>query len=167
MKIILVLWFPAAFCLYSMQDGVDWVLIILGTRIIKKKRPVRPVFPDYLSVSYKYAFIEKTLLSFIAQLSLFLRQTWNSHLGLYCYSYYFLFLTNQTASIILKAYCVFKVRTFQTYYLLYVSLSKMKTFLFSHLHVFKINMEYPTKNAWKSSEILENNHWASSFKVVS
>ena len=30
---------------------VDWVLIILGTQ---KKRPVRPVFQDYLSVSYDY-----------------------------------------------------------------------------------------------------------------
>ena len=55
-KIILlllpVLWFPAAFCLYFMQARVDWVLIILGTQVIKKKRPVRPAFPDYLSVSY-------------------------------------------------------------------------------------------------------------------
>ena len=33
---------------------VDWVLIIFGTQVIKKKRPVRPVFPDYLSVSYDY-----------------------------------------------------------------------------------------------------------------
>ena len=37
-----------------MQAGVDWVLIIFGTQVIKKKRPVRPVFPDYLSVSYDY-----------------------------------------------------------------------------------------------------------------
>ena len=36
------------------------------------------------------AFIVKTLLSFIAQLSLFLRKTLNSHLGLYCYYYYFI-----------------------------------------------------------------------------
>ena len=33
---------------------MDWVLIIFGTQVIKKKRPVRPVFPDYLSVSYDY-----------------------------------------------------------------------------------------------------------------
>ena len=30
------------------------VLIIFGTQFVKKKRPVRPVFPDYLSVSYDY-----------------------------------------------------------------------------------------------------------------
>ena len=34
---------------------MDWVLIIFGTQVIEKKRPVRPVFPDYLSVSYDYA----------------------------------------------------------------------------------------------------------------
>ena len=40
---------------------MDWVLIIFGTQVKKKKRPVRPVFPDfcisspcYLSVSYDY-----------------------------------------------------------------------------------------------------------------
>ena len=37
-----------------MQARVDWVLIIFGTQVIKKKRPVRSVFPDYLSVSYDY-----------------------------------------------------------------------------------------------------------------
>ena len=37
-----------------MQARVDWVLIIFGTQIIKKKWPVWPVFPDYLSVSYDY-----------------------------------------------------------------------------------------------------------------
>ena len=36
---------------------MDWVLIIFGTQVIKKKRSVRPVFLDYLSVSYDYAFI--------------------------------------------------------------------------------------------------------------
>ena len=42
-----------------MQVRVDWVLRIFGTQVIEKKRPVRPVFPDYLSVSYDYdmAFI--------------------------------------------------------------------------------------------------------------
>ena len=62
MKIIILLltalWFPAAFCLYFMQAHVDWVLIILGTQVIKKKRSVRPVFPDHLSVSYDYGGTE-------------------------------------------------------------------------------------------------------------
>ena len=39
-----------------MQACLDWVLIILGTQVIKKKRPVRPVFPDYRSVSCGYGF---------------------------------------------------------------------------------------------------------------
>ena len=30
-----------------MQVRVDWVLRIFGTQVIKEKRPVRPVFPDY------------------------------------------------------------------------------------------------------------------------
>ena len=29
-------------------------LVILGTQVIKKKRPLWPVFPNYLSVSYDY-----------------------------------------------------------------------------------------------------------------
>ena len=33
-----------------MQARVDWVLIIFTTQVIKKKRPVRPVFPDYISL---------------------------------------------------------------------------------------------------------------------
>ena len=37
-----------------MQVRVDWVLKIFGTQVIKKKRPVQPMFPDYLSVSYDY-----------------------------------------------------------------------------------------------------------------
>ena len=37
-----------------MQARVDWVLIVFGTQVIKKKRPVRSVFPDYLSVSYDW-----------------------------------------------------------------------------------------------------------------
>ena len=37
---------------------MDWVLIILGTQVIKKKRSVRPVFPDHLSVSYDYGGTE-------------------------------------------------------------------------------------------------------------
>ena len=52
-----VLWFVALVCLYLMQARVDWVLIIFGTQVIEKKRPVRPVFPDYLSISYDYVFI--------------------------------------------------------------------------------------------------------------
>ena len=46
--------FLALGCLYFMQARVDCVLIIFGTQVIKKKRPVRSVFPDYLSVSYEY-----------------------------------------------------------------------------------------------------------------
>ena len=38
-----------------MQAPVDWVLIIFGTQVTKKKGPVRRVFPGYLSVSYDYA----------------------------------------------------------------------------------------------------------------
>ena len=37
-----------------MQACVDLVLIIFGTQVIKKKRPVRPVFRHFLSVSYDY-----------------------------------------------------------------------------------------------------------------
>ena len=44
----------ALFCLYFMQAYVDWVLLIFGTQVMKKNRPVRSVFPDYLSVSYDY-----------------------------------------------------------------------------------------------------------------
>ena len=46
-----------------MQARVDWVLIISGTQVIKKKRPVRPVFPDYLSVSYDYDVINGEFLA--------------------------------------------------------------------------------------------------------
>ena len=42
-----------------MQARVDWVLIVFGTQAIKKPRPVRPVFPDYLSVSYDYVITNK------------------------------------------------------------------------------------------------------------
>ena len=38
-----------------MLARADWVLIIFETQVTKKKRPVRSVFPDYLSVSYNYA----------------------------------------------------------------------------------------------------------------
>ena len=37
-----------------MQARVDWVLRIFGTQVKRKKRPLRPVFPDYLSVCYDY-----------------------------------------------------------------------------------------------------------------
>ena len=37
-----------------MQAAVDWVLRIFGTPVTRKKRPVQPVFPDYLPVSYGY-----------------------------------------------------------------------------------------------------------------
>ena len=43
-------------CLYLMQARVDWVLIFFGTQVIEKKWPIRPVFPDYLSVSYDYGY---------------------------------------------------------------------------------------------------------------
>ena len=42
---------PRTFLLF-IQACVNWVLIIFGTQVIKRKRPVRPVFPDYLSLSY-------------------------------------------------------------------------------------------------------------------
>ena len=45
---------PRIFCLYFMQARVDWVLIIFKTQVIKKKRPVRSVLADYLSVFYDY-----------------------------------------------------------------------------------------------------------------
>ena len=45
-----------------MQARVDWVLNIFGTQVTKKKRPVRPVFPDYLSVSYDYDPNKETFL---------------------------------------------------------------------------------------------------------
>ena len=47
---------PRSFLLYFMQAHVDWVLIILGIQVIKKKRPVWRVFLDYLSVSYDYGW---------------------------------------------------------------------------------------------------------------
>ena len=37
-----------------MQACVNWVLITFGTQLTNKKWLVRPVFPDYLSVSYNY-----------------------------------------------------------------------------------------------------------------
>ena len=42
------------FYLHFMQARVDWVLRIFGTQVTRKKRLVRPAFPDYLSVSYDY-----------------------------------------------------------------------------------------------------------------
>ena len=55
-----------------MQARVSWVLIILGTQVIKKKRPVRHVFLDYLSVSYDYALtnITNTKIFFLQMLLL-------------------------------------------------------------------------------------------------
>ena len=44
------------FYLHFMQACVDWVLRIFGTQVTRKKQPIRPVFPDYLSVSYDYGF---------------------------------------------------------------------------------------------------------------
>ena len=42
------------FCLHFKQARVDWVLRIFETQAIKKKGPVKPMFSDYLSVSYDY-----------------------------------------------------------------------------------------------------------------
>ena len=39
-----------------MQARVDCVLINFGTQVIKKKRLVWSVLPDYLSVSYDYGY---------------------------------------------------------------------------------------------------------------
>ena len=36
--------------------SLSWVLIIFGTQVVKKKGPVRPMFPHYLSISYDYGF---------------------------------------------------------------------------------------------------------------
>ena len=47
-----------------MQARVDWILIIFGTQVIKKKQPLRPVFPDYLSVSYDYGMYSPLSVSF-------------------------------------------------------------------------------------------------------
>ena len=47
-----------------MHAFVDWVLRIFGTQIIKKKLAVRPVFPEYISVSYDYGLSEKYFKSF-------------------------------------------------------------------------------------------------------
>ena len=43
-----------------MQAPVDWVQIFFGIQFIKKQRPVLPVFPDYLSVSYDYEETNQT-----------------------------------------------------------------------------------------------------------
>ena len=51
------------FFIYFTQAGVDWVLRIFGTQVTKKKPPVRPVFPDYLFVSYEYRKIDEILTS--------------------------------------------------------------------------------------------------------
>ena len=45
---------PRTFLFYFMQASGDWVLLIFGTQVIKNKRPVWPVLPDYLSVSYDW-----------------------------------------------------------------------------------------------------------------
>ena len=56
-----VLWFLALICLYLMQARVDWVLIIFGTQVIKKKRSVRLVFPNYLSIFYGHDFMQHNI----------------------------------------------------------------------------------------------------------
>ena len=45
---------PCTFLFYFMQTSGDWVLLIFGTQVLKNKRPVWPVLPDYLSVSYDW-----------------------------------------------------------------------------------------------------------------
>ena len=55
-----------------MQARVDWVLKIFGTQVTKKKRSVRPVFPDYLSVSYDYGPIVSFIGTFNYNLASFL-----------------------------------------------------------------------------------------------
>ena len=42
---------PRSFLFLFHAGSRGRVLIILGTQVIKKKRSVRPVFPDYLSAS--------------------------------------------------------------------------------------------------------------------
>ena len=54
---------------------MDWVLIIFGTQVIKKKRPVRPVFPDYLSVSYDYDKIKEGNIDALKAAKLFLENS--------------------------------------------------------------------------------------------
>ena len=58
----------ALFCLYFMQARLDWVLIIFGTQVKKKKRPVRAVFLVCLSISYDY---EQTHKHNVFQLNIF------------------------------------------------------------------------------------------------
>ena len=48
-----------------MQARVDWVLIIFGTQVLKKKRPVQSVFPDYLSVSYDYGYTDYKFICYL------------------------------------------------------------------------------------------------------
>ena len=57
---------PRSFCMYFMQARVDWVLIALRTQVIKKKRPVRSVFPHYRSVSYDYGFDFAALFAWVS-----------------------------------------------------------------------------------------------------
>ena len=57
---------PRSFCMYFMQARVDCVLIVLRTQVIKKKRPVRSVFPHYRSVSYDYGFDFAALFAWVS-----------------------------------------------------------------------------------------------------
>ena len=45
---------PRIFLFIFHAGGKDWILIIFGTQVIKKKHPARSVFPDYLSISYDW-----------------------------------------------------------------------------------------------------------------
>ena len=44
-----------------MQARIDWVLIVFGTQVIKRKRPARAFFLDYFSVSYDYVLTDTVL----------------------------------------------------------------------------------------------------------
>ena len=52
---------PHSLYLYFMQGCVDWVLIIFGTQVIKKKRSVWLVFPNYLSIFYGHDFMQHNI----------------------------------------------------------------------------------------------------------
>ena len=45
-----ILWFLELFCLSFMQAWVDWVLIILGTQVIKKNSQFGPCFPFLMTI---------------------------------------------------------------------------------------------------------------------
>ena len=73
---------------------MDWVLIIFGTQVIKKKRPVRPVFPDYLSVSYDYyltvnGYVKKFMRGIIYRLEINLMRESSYKILMFLFVYHF------------------------------------------------------------------------------